>query len=377
MKNTNITLKKSERNSSIELLRILAMFSIVICHFATHGKFKFPIQSITLPRLWWNFIEMGGNFGVDVFVLISGYFLINSKTLALNFKKLMIFWGQIFFYSILILVVSYVLEPNLLNVKDVIKAVFPITFSVWWFASTYFVLFLIHPYINKLLYALDIKQYNRLVIMLTVCWCIIPTFTNTNFQSNQLFEFIYLYIIAGYIRIYENNIKLKTQHCFALFGLFTLITYLSCVFFIYAGTKFEFLSSLSLYFYGRNKLPTLLRAIFIFIAFIKIKPFNNKIINKISSATFGVYLLHDNPILRKYLWIDLFQNATFQNSNWIILYSIGVCLLIFVICVIIDLIRQKSVEKIYIKYLTSNQEKIVKPILSIYNSIEKFIFGGK
>lgn len=64
---------QSERNSSIELLRIIVMLMIVGCHFATHGGFSFDKQAITIPRLWWNVIEMGGNFGADVFVLISGY----------------------------------------------------------------------------------------------------------------------------------------------------------------------------------------------------------------------------------------------------------------------------------------------------------------
>ena len=75
--NTNST--KVARDSSFELLRIISMFFIAICHFATHGGFDFGAQTLTLPRFWWYFIEMGGNFGVDVFVLISGYFLLHQR----------------------------------------------------------------------------------------------------------------------------------------------------------------------------------------------------------------------------------------------------------------------------------------------------------
>ena len=80
---------KKARNSNIELLRIIAMLVIVGCHFATHGGFDFNSQSVTLPRLWWNVLEMGGNFGVDVFVLISGYFLIENKKLSVAPKKVL------------------------------------------------------------------------------------------------------------------------------------------------------------------------------------------------------------------------------------------------------------------------------------------------
>lgn len=82
-----------ERNSAFELLRIIAMMAIVICHFATHGGFDFDTTTVTVPKLWWYFMEMGGNFGVNIFVLISGYFLIVSKNRVFNFKRVLKFWG--------------------------------------------------------------------------------------------------------------------------------------------------------------------------------------------------------------------------------------------------------------------------------------------
>ena len=90
------------RNSSIELLRIIAMIMIVFCHFATHGGFSFDINYVSIPRLWWNFIEMGGNLGVDLFVLISGYFLVASNGKLFNLKRVIRFWGQVFVYSVVI-----------------------------------------------------------------------------------------------------------------------------------------------------------------------------------------------------------------------------------------------------------------------------------
>ena len=44
---------KVERNSAIELLRIIAMVMIVAHHLAVHGGFEFDTNVITLPRLWW------------------------------------------------------------------------------------------------------------------------------------------------------------------------------------------------------------------------------------------------------------------------------------------------------------------------------------
>ena len=65
------------RNSAIELLRIISMIMIVFHHFAVHGGFDFG-ASLSPTHFWYNFILMGGKIGVNVFVLISGYYLIDN-----------------------------------------------------------------------------------------------------------------------------------------------------------------------------------------------------------------------------------------------------------------------------------------------------------
>ena len=79
----NNVLPSKQRNSSIELLRIISMVMIMFYHFSIHGHFDFATASVSVSRLWLNFISMGGKIGVDLFVLISGYYLI-SDTKSLN-----------------------------------------------------------------------------------------------------------------------------------------------------------------------------------------------------------------------------------------------------------------------------------------------------
>ena len=73
------------RKSNFELLRIIAMLMIMGSHFACHSGFLFPNSSITVNRLWIQFLTIGGKLGVDIFVLISGYFLINVQ--KIHFEK--------------------------------------------------------------------------------------------------------------------------------------------------------------------------------------------------------------------------------------------------------------------------------------------------
>lgn len=70
------------RVSKFELLRIIAMYLIVLHHAVFHGiltvspveQLRYPL-TVTLSII----LEMGGKIGVFIFVLITGYFMINSK----------------------------------------------------------------------------------------------------------------------------------------------------------------------------------------------------------------------------------------------------------------------------------------------------------
>lgn len=67
------------RNSNIELLRIVAMILITAHHFAIWGFFKqVNVEAVNLNILWLQFLESLGKIGVDIFMLITGYFSLHA-----------------------------------------------------------------------------------------------------------------------------------------------------------------------------------------------------------------------------------------------------------------------------------------------------------
>ena len=88
------------RQSNFELLRIVAMLMIVFHHFAFHGELSYEGAGLSAPHLWYNLIIMDGKTGVNIFVLISGYFLVNDKELSL--KRLLKLWGEVSFYAVVL-----------------------------------------------------------------------------------------------------------------------------------------------------------------------------------------------------------------------------------------------------------------------------------
>lgn len=338
------TQKSKVRNSSIELLRIIAMLMIVFHHFAVHGGFEWG-RAISINRLWYNFIIMGGKIGVNVFVIISGYYLINDDIKSVGLEKIIKFLGQAFFYSIAIFIIGKLTGVSNLGVKSLVKACLPITFSEWWFASTYFVLYLMHPFLNKLLHSLDQSSYQRFILILVVCWSLIPTFTTSSFQSNPLLWFITLYSISGYIRLYGLNHKFTVKHYFVFCIICSVFTYFSSVVFAVLGTRWDVFASYTTYFYGQEKITVVCISLGLFMSFISLNMNYHKWINVLASAAFGVYLIHDHTIIRRFLWIELFENVRYQKSLFLIPYSILVVAAVYMVCTLIDLLRQHFIEK--------------------------------
>lgn len=363
------------RNTSIELLRIISMIMIMFHHFAYHGNFEWNFNEVTLPHLWYDFILMGGKVGVDIFVLISGYFLIENTEKLFQPKKLLKFWGQVVFYSIMTYLLSVMLRLNAFEIKQLIKVCLPITYPGWWFASTYFMLYLIHPFLNKLLLGLSKTEYQYLILMMVLCWSIIPTATTQLFESNSLLWFVTLYGIAGYVNLYGGNQKLQSKHYFSLYFMVLIITYTVSTTFLFLGTKKEEWSTHAIDFFEIERLPILLMAITLFMGFVTLKMNYHKWINMIASATFGVYLIHDSSYIRYYLWTNIFKINQYQDSTFLILYSILVVFILYVSCTMIDLIRKKLVEKPYMLFVNHYTYYFLKSFKIICEMFRKWIFG--
>lgn len=363
--------KTMYRNSSIELLRIISMVMIMFHHFAYHGNFEWNYNEITIPHLWYNFILMGGKVGVNIFVLISGFFLIENTERLFQPKKLLKFWGQVVFYSITTYFLSIVLQINNFDIKQIIKICFPITYPGWWFASTYFMLYLIHPFLNKLLHDLNKNVYQYLILLLVLCWSIIPTLTTQLFESNSLLWFITLYVIAGYAKIYGFNERLKSKHYFFLFLIVLVCSYLISVSFLVLGTKRNELAVHAIDFFGMERFPILLMAFFLFMTFAKLKIKYNKWINVIASATFGVYLIHDSSYIRYYIWWNIFKINQYQESLFLIPYSILVVFIIYVLCTGIEMVRKVLLERPYIIFVNKYVNLLINPLNKIYELSNK------
>lgn len=366
MKNMESVNQPNIRKSNIELLRIVAMVIIVMHHFAIHGGFTFSSETISINRLWVQLITMGGKLGVNIFVLISGYFLISES--SIRTIKVLKLWEQVFFYSMTIFIVFCVLGLRPFSIAELIRHLAPIIYYQWWFASVYFILYLLMPYINRLLRTFDKKQYICFLALLIFMWSIVPTFTMQTLSGNYLLWFIVAYSIGGYFKLFGVKTKITGVQLIGLSITGILLTFSAVVLFDILGTKIPFFSENARYLYEMNMIPIWVIAVLMFLGFAKLNIGHSKILNMISSATFGVYLIHDNQYIRPFLWERVFKNASYVNSRLLIPFSLIVVFVVFSGCSIIELGRIYLIE--------NNIDSITRRIsLLIDNEIKPLVAG--
>jgi hypothetical protein len=124
---------------------------------------------------------------------------------------------------------------------------------------------------------------------------------------------------------------------------------------------FNYLSGM---LYAYNSVTIVLSSVSLFLFFRSISIKNviiNKIISSISGLTFGVYLIHINPLINSILYKNILHTELFWNTKLFIPVSIGLILEVFIVCILIDTIRKR------IFMLIENSK--------IFNKLED-IFGG-
>ena len=329
-------MQNKARQSNFELLRILAMVAIIANHFSLHSGFAFAPGDLSLQRFYVQLLQLGGKVGVNLFVMISGYFLIHTTSIKLS--KILKLWGQVIFYSVTIFAVLWLTGNADLGLKQLVKHALPITFEIWWFASVYFVLYLVSPYLNRLAATLTGRQYVGMLALFTLCWSVIPTLSTMDFQGNGLIWFSYLYLLGGFLRRYGHRISLQAGMSLLLGSGILLLTFLSAVVFDILGTKWGAFASHATYFFSDRKVPVVLASVLIFYGVSKLDMGCRPAINRISGAMFGVYLIHDHLIMRTVLWQDIFSGTT-VSGLLVVPYSLLCIVLVFVVCTAIDMLR--------------------------------------
>lgn len=272
---------------------------------------------------------------VNLFVLISGYFLIDTKKRSLS--KIFGLLVQTIIIQIFGLFINILMGTKEITQLEVIRSFLPINYYVVLYATLY----IISPYINVMISSLSQKKlFHCVAIMFSIfsvyafsidiiqgklfAEALSPIGISGSQGGYTIINFMLMYLIGAAIKkcnIELSNLKLRLY----LFACFTILIAMSL---------------LSWITWNYNNPLVILEAIFFFMIF-KNMHMKSVLINQLSKASFVCFLLH--PYLIDKVCIDFFVH---KNILILMFHIIFVIVVIYLISFIVYLLYQNTVAKV-------------------------------
>ena len=344
------------------------MLFIIAHHAVMHGVWIPEGIGNSFNLVYKNFyFGWTAQIGNYLFIILSGYFLSQS---TFSWRKVFRFWFQIFSISTAIGLIFFLTRTPVIgytnwdydalgydaaakpmDLKDLLFSFIPNIWGSNWFACTYLVFYLFSPFLKILLDNLDQKKHLAIIILMLSGTIIQMIPYEGFFHPSDLYIFIMCYFAASYIRLYNPKILQNTLFNVTVAIFILLVNFIPSG--IYAGIPK--VGKLFAYFFnafwGRYNFPTVVCSFMIFCCFRKIHIPYNKFINTIAGTTFGVYLIHENSVLKHYVWHKIFKMDSYVTTPDFIWYLPVAIIAVFAVCSIIEYLRQILIERPIMKKL--------------------------
>ena len=223
----------------------------------------------------------------------------------------------------------------------------PLFSQEWYFLTDYILLCLFAPFMNIALQRITKYEYQILLILTSVVMSLWLCLSNLEpfwdvlrdnghdglFTGKNVFSFMYIYMIGGYIGLYGK--KRKIPQFLYLFGAFfcVIINY-------FIWTRFdEFLTYEDVAMSYANPL-VVLTAVFA-LSFFKDLHFYSRVVNVIASTTIGIYAIHELEYMRDLIWSKFdFSKMDCSDLTVNLIRIVSIMMFVFFAGAIIELARQ-------------------------------------
>ena len=360
---------KKGRNAGIDLARILAMYAIVANHvlgFSAQNKYPHYRNELEYFKvlMYWH---------VSAFIFISGY--VGYK--SFKYSNLLYLWLCTLFYTIGINLFFNNFKPNIYKKEITLMSFFIVINNEYWYFTIHFGMCLFLPVINKGIENLSKSQLKVTIITLISILLIAKDYFNPNIEifrlhgGNSVTWFLIYYITGAYFGKYKKDmhwIKIILYRFLYIF-IFYYSSYLCINLPRYPTNNYnptfkdKFIIFLKSIFTIRiNSIGMILQSssLILFLTTIEYNKYIAKFITFIGPLTYGIYLSHNHNIIKPTIIDKLFDkepyNLTLNTVKKLILLK---ALKIFVICAIIDYLRDLLFRLLFIRKICILFEKLL------------------
>ena len=377
--------KVNARNSSMDLVRIVAVLSVICVHFFLHNGFYsetvvgFEMYMMVIMRTLFSIC-------VPLFMVLSGY-LMSKKTLSKKYysglRKTIIIYILASIVCMIFKGVSGFEGFNIinLNLKNIMLSTLSFTGANYcWYIEMYIGLFLIIPFLNILYSKLESKKHKHILLLTLITLTILPSFFNifnfesfewwTNPASSDNFQKIIpswwtgiypvtYYFVGCYLR--EYNLKFRIRHLVPML-VSALVLFASFNYYRSYGTYFK--SGTYIYW---NGFETFILTVLTFLILSRLS-LNNLPLKakyamwKISDLALGVYLL-------SFIFDALYY--TILKENVLTLSERLPYFFLLVPCIFLSSLALSAILNFIAKLIEKLWKKIYSSIINLKNSSDK------
>ena len=336
-----VTAKKS-RNLGIDLMRAMAMFFVICLHILGQGGLVAHAEPGSGKFYILNLLQILSYCAVDAYGITTGYLMCDRPFRLSRVTKL---WLTTVFWSVAVSCCFFAFVPASRSMEEMVSMFLPILRGRYWFFTAYFVTMLVSPVLNVVIRTLSKTQFKLLLGALFLIFGVAPVCALGNdvmriSGGNHFAWMVVLYLIGGYIRRFAGG--KKAERYLLGYILFALV-HLGYVFATHA-VGFGNFGGLFL----TNVSPLILgEAVCLFLycrsagAKIRDAGFGGRVIRFMTPGIYAVCVIHVHPLV---FWseeiIALFRPWDGRNVLWVLAAMVGVAVAVFVLCVLLDAVRQ-------------------------------------
>ena len=362
---------RQTRDSGIELLKIFAIFIIVIGHTVqsltneayTNNSYVIDISRATtnVKLILLQIFRYFGSWGNSIFFICSAWFLLKSKNW--NKKKWLFIVIEIWGVSIVIFIITYIILHGNISIEIIISSLFPTTFGNNWYMTCYLLFYPIHPILNRIINMMNQRQLFRSTFVMVFLYIFMNFINSGWFFSSAIIRWITIYFAIAYMQKYLMSFADNIRKNIILFIIgaigFIGIILISDI----CGLYFQTFSDKVMRWLNDSN-PFLLAMSISMFNIARNNHFKNRFINYISKLSLLIYIIHENIILRTYfrpaMWNYVYKRFGFSDViGWVliiafIIFIFGIlCSILYVLTLqkFVNKVSGKLYEVVRIKYL--------------------------
>lgn len=339
-------MNNKSRESNFELLRIIAMFLIIMGHMSGQA---FDLSNMSMKN---SIISIafgsGSRIAVNLFLMIGIWYMVELDFSGKRFWKL---YGSLWFYSVTITFVMIAIGVNV-SAKDIISSIIPFMRRWTWFVPLYLTLMLISPILRFILLHLDREKLVKLIIVggiLIFAVCMVSGFMDTYFCAIVWFIYIF-YVVAAYKQYFRHELKGRWLYLVVGIFIYSILVAIEILGKYFGGDIWNISNKIVTQWLNDYKsFPNFICSVCIFIFFSRINIGSRKVINFLASNTLDIYLIHQSGAFYNYMWMSIFLTKEWQNSAYFIFYYLIVTIAIYFGGLVIGKIRILIFESLWVK----------------------------